>query len=201
MEARGADDMVTYGQIPRTLWPLSVVEGDSESSKFVSTPWVNYIQNLPGSSHPVWVSHASPGNTLANIISLYATNDAPLAPNTTGIQAAMFVWAGTGDIFLNATTAGQTFALLQTLTGMAQDDGFSPIIPFTCLPRLNESAFNAIAAAYNVLIKASYPTIIDAAAMFPDPATFVDGVHLTDEQESALATAVNEQMVGSFSWV
>lgn len=188
--------------IPRVLWPLSVVSGDSESAGFAATSWVVYIQQLPASTHPIWVNQSISGQTLAQINADYATRVAPFAPKTTGIPAVAFIWAGTGDIFVNGSTGAQTFALLQTYLNAANADGFTTIT-FTCLPRLGQAAFNAQAAIYNTAMKAAtglWRMLCDPASMFPDPATYVDGVHLTAAQESALATQVNAQAVSTFSW-
>lgn len=187
---------------PRVLWPLSVVSGDSESSGFVATSWVTYIQQLSGSSHPQWVNQSVPARTIAQINAAYAAQVAPFAPKTTGVAAALFIWAGTGDMFVDGTSGADTFALLQTFLNAGNADGFTTIT-YTCLPRFNEAAFNTQQAIYNGLMKGAtglYRMLYDAAAAFPDPSTYFDGVHLTAAQESSLATQVNTLIKSTFSW-
>ncbi len=104
-------------------------------------------------------------------------------------------WAGTNDL-ANSVSVASTWAATQLICQSLRAAGWY-VIGINTLPR-NEgglvNTYAADAAALSLLaatgVGSTFDVLVDAAAMFPDPATYQDSVHLTAPQVVTLSAAV-----------
>ncbi len=162
--------------------PLVTVIGDSNSTglgsltqsaaMFSAAQFSLYSKSSP----PRFFLAGYPGCTLAEAIADFPTRIAPRINSGRGTNIVV-VQAGAADMFSGASTAAQTYALVQTLCGMITAAGGTPVTCTVCpIDNAGVPGFDAIRNAFNVLLTAGFAGF--SAALIPLGTTVASGINL-----------------------
>jgi hypothetical protein len=141
------------------------------------------------------VNVATPGNTLANISSQYASEVYPNRPQGSTTKAYLFVYIGTNDY--QTATASTWLSSWASYVTQAKNDEFT-VVAFTVTGRMTDTNVqNATRVAMNKGIRASnlWDYLVDVDALFPDhndTTWYSDGTHPTAAANAKLAAYINQ---------
>lgn len=160
----------TLFNIPSQTRNVVVFDGDSITQGFQASLHQGYPRKLiPLLKHPATVYNlAYYGQTLANRVSLYPNEIAPLF-NPAAKNNILSIWAATNDFYISGSLAPAVYASYQQYVALAQATGFKVIVA-TVTPR--SGGTNAQVAPFNALVQAGWNLPQSAGGLGAD--AFVD---------------------------